>query len=259
MTEDEPVRMHDMRSRAEAFGAVAEDYDRYRPSYPDALMDDLVAGRPTNALDVGCGTGKAARLLAARGVDVLGVEIDEDMAMVARRSGVLVEVGSFETWDPRGRTFDLVVSGQAWHWIDPALGVPKVAGLLRPGATLALFWNTVSMDEATRDLLRAAYARVAPDMAAVGRHLDEDSDPQYAADLRDSGLFRSVDLRKYTWQRDYSSTEYVHLTQTYSDHVVRSQEERAALTEAIGAAIDAAGGTLSARYTTLAIVALAPR
>ena len=55
------------RSRAESFGSVAEQYDRYRPSYPAALIDDLVAPRPADVLDVGCGTGKAAVLLAARG------------------------------------------------------------------------------------------------------------------------------------------------------------------------------------------------
>src|SRR5690349_21277834 len=108
---EDSVRMHDQRHRAEVFGSAAEAYDEYRPSYPDALIDDLVAAGPARALDIGCGTGKAGRLLAARGVEVLGVEIDEDMAEVARRSGLEVEVGSFETWEPAGRTFDLAVSG----------------------------------------------------------------------------------------------------------------------------------------------------
>ena len=71
-------------------------------------------------LDVGCGTGKVARGLLARGLDVLGVELDPRMAALARAHGVEVEVAAFEDWDDRGRTFDLITFGDAWHWIDPA-------------------------------------------------------------------------------------------------------------------------------------------
>ena len=38
----------------------------------------------------------------ARGVPVLGIEIDERMADVARGHGVAVEVAAFETWDAAG-------------------------------------------------------------------------------------------------------------------------------------------------------------
>ena len=255
----DPERMHGMRERAESFGAVADEYERYRPSYPDALIDDLVATRPANALDIGCGTGKAARLLAARGVDVLGVEIDADMAGVARRSGVPVEVAAFEQWDAAGRTFDLVVSGQAWHWIDPSAGVPKVAALLRPGAVLALFWNAIRIEESTRELLRETYARIAPDVLPTGRELDEDGEPPFARDLRESDLFASVELRKYPWERVYTAAEYARLVQTYSDHVVLPVEQREALSRALVTALDEAGGVVTARYVTLAIVALARR
>jgi len=247
--------MHDQRHRAEVFGSAAEAYDRYRPSYPDALIDDLVAPHPTRALDIGCGTGKAGRLLAARGVQVLGVEIDEDMAEVARRSGLEVEVGAFESWDPAGRTFDLAVSGQAWHWIDPALGVPKLAALLRPGAQLALFWNAVRLDPSTRELLREVYARVAPEASALGRQLDDTQDPPYARDLRASGLFASVELRKYPWTRTYPAEEYVRMVSTYSDHLILPAVRRAELANEVTAALEAAGGSVVANYVTLAIVA----
>ena len=76
------------RSRAESFGDIAEAYDRARPSYPPALFDDLLADGARTVLDVGCGTGIVAALLAARGCDVLGVEVDERMAQVARAKGI---------------------------------------------------------------------------------------------------------------------------------------------------------------------------
>ena len=94
--------LHRDRGRAGSFGSVAEQYDRYRPGYPVALIDDLAALRPATVLDVGCGTGKAAVALAGRGLAVLGVEPDERMAEVARGHGVEVQVTRSRTTTPRG-------------------------------------------------------------------------------------------------------------------------------------------------------------
>jgi len=135
---------------------------RSRPSYPSALIDRLMSDRPAHVLDVGCGTGKAARLMAARGCDVLGVEPDGQMAAVAQAHGIRVEVATFEAWDPAGRRFDLVMSAQAWHWIDPAVGPKKAASLLSAGGSLALFGNRGQLDPAVqaamREVLRPACA-----------------------------------------------------------------------------------------------------
>src|ERR1700730_7980841 len=68
------AKHHENRRRAESFGEEAERYDRARPSYPAALVDELLASKPARVLDVGCGTGKVARLFLARAGAVLGVE-----------------------------------------------------------------------------------------------------------------------------------------------------------------------------------------
>jgi SAM-dependent methyltransferase len=121
------------RRRASSFGDDAEQYDRVRPSYPSALIDQLMTERPATVLDVGCGTGITSRLFEARGCDVLGLEPDARMASVARRQGTAVEGGTFEHWDAGSRRFDLLIAGQAWHWVDPHLGASKAAEVLHPG------------------------------------------------------------------------------------------------------------------------------
>src|SRR4051794_21607664 len=68
--------MHEQRRRAASFGSVAQAYDRFRSGYPEALIDHLLADHPSSTLDVGCGTGKVAAAVAARGFRVVGVEPD---------------------------------------------------------------------------------------------------------------------------------------------------------------------------------------
>jgi SAM-dependent methyltransferase len=248
-------RVHTNRARAESFGAVAEAYDRVRPSYPPALIDDMLARGPADALDVGCGTGKAAQLLAERGVPVLGVEVDVRMAAVARTHGIAVEIGTFERWKAGGRRFDLIVSGQAWHWIDPDVGAAKAAALLRSGGLLAPFWNFSSIDAGLRARIDGAYARVAPQVTdrAVVRGGGPATIPPAADQLRRSGLFASVDLRHYPWERDYTRDEWLALIRTHSDHSTLPAGQLAALLDAVHEAIG--NRLVHARYVTQAIFA----
>ena len=125
---------------AESFGTDAEGYDRARPGYPAALVARIVAESPgLDVLDVGCGTGIAARQFQVAGCTVLGVEPDARMAGFARARGVAVEVATFEAWDPDGRRFDTVIAAQSWHWVDPVAGAAKAAQVLRPSGRLAIF------------------------------------------------------------------------------------------------------------------------
>jgi len=246
---DNPV--HTDRARAESFGSVAEQYERFRPSYPAALIDDLAGLNPADVLDVGCGTGKAARLLAERGLTVLGVEVDAQMAAVARRHGLEVEVASFEAWEARDRRFDLVTCGQAWHWVDPVVAIPKAAAVLRPGGTLALFWNYDELDVPTQAALDDVYRRWAPELqrsVVVGGN--RQTDRPHIDDLEASGLFASVETRTYRWERTYPRAEWVGMVQTHSDHLRLDPSRRAALLNGLDAAIDALGGTIASHYGT---------
>jgi len=76
---------HEARHLAESFGEDAARYDRARPSYPDALVQRIVAACPElHVLDVGIGTGIAARQFQAADCRILGVEVDSRMADLAR-------------------------------------------------------------------------------------------------------------------------------------------------------------------------------
>jgi SAM-dependent methyltransferase len=152
---------HQHRQVAESFGSDAERYDRARPSYPGALVERIVVASPgRDVLDVGCGTGIAARQFQAAGCRVFGVDPDERMAGLARQSGLEAEVATFEAWDPAGRAFDAVVAGQAWHWVDPVAGAAKAAQVLQPGGRLAVFWNAFQPPPGLGEAFAGVYRRV---------------------------------------------------------------------------------------------------
>jgi SAM-dependent methyltransferase len=250
--------MFEDRSRAESFGAVAELYDRARPTYPPALVDALVADRPRRVLDVGCGTGIAGALLAARGCDVLGVEIDPRMAAVARGKGLEVEIAPFESWDERDRSFDLVICGQAWHWIDPRAGAVKAAQVLSTGGGVGLFWNFGRLPADVGERLAAIYDRLAPDLrgfpAIPDSHGGRVGDTETA--LAESGRLKSVEVLRFPWSERYSTERWREYLTTNSNHQALAGSRLDGLLAAVGEAIDAVGGSFEMTYETTLVRAL---
>ena len=214
--------MHLERARAESFGNVAESYDRYRPDVPDALIEDLIARKPTRALDIGTGTGKVAVALAKRGLDVMGVEVDSRMAKVARDRGITVEIAKFEDWEDEGRRFDLVTCGDAWHWIDPKRGAEKVASVLRAGGTMAQFWNCLHLEDSVIAAVESVYREHAPTANLYGRLpalTREQYFPLTSADYFPAGdAFPSVETKTYEWTKVFELDDWIHFLATVSDH-----------------------------------------
>jgi SAM-dependent methyltransferase len=254
---------HRARAVAESFGVDAERYDRTRPRYPQELIDAVVAGSPgTDMLDVGCGTGIAARQLRDAGCRVLGVEPDPRMAEVARRHGLTVEEGTFEEWDPSGRTFAAVVAGQAWHWIDPVAGAARAAGVLRPGGRLTVFWNVTLPPPDVAQAFAAVYQRVLPDAPAGAFLATSGTDDPYgplcekASDgIRQAGGFGEPQRWRFDREQHYSREQWLDLVPTMGGHTLLPPPVLDELLAGFGAAVDAAGGGFTMVQQAVAVTA----
>jgi SAM-dependent methyltransferase len=179
------------------------------------------------------------------------------MAEIARSHGIDVEVAAFEDWDPAARTFDRIVSAQAWHWLDLPASTAKAASLLRPGGRLCLMWSAGCHPDDLADALADIYARLFPNVGSPGFG--------YAASRpadRRSGLTEVHEAiaakpnlgpateEWFPWTREYNTTQWLDVLLSRSDHAALDPPARKRLFDAIAAAIGAHGGSFLMDFET---------
>jgi MOSC domain-containing protein YiiM/SAM-dependent methyltransferase len=132
---------------AKGFAAGVEAYERGRPEHSgesvELLARELGFGAGSRVVDLGAGTGKLARQLVARGVDVVAVEpIAEMRATLARvLPGLEALAGTAEDLPLENHSVDAVLVAQAFHWFDGVRALSEIRRVLRPGGGLGLIWQ----------------------------------------------------------------------------------------------------------------------
>lgn len=237
----------------ETFDAVAGEYEKYRPVYPQELFQDLIdyAGVNPSAdiLEIGCGTGQATSGLVERGFTrITCVELGGQLAKIASEkfqayADVNVIHSSFEDWHGEERSYDLAISATAFHFIEPQYGYRKVSRLLRAGGAIGFFWTVhVPLYDQVHDEIRAIYQRYAP-------HLDDRQKAQPTEVIAErkrlteqSGFFHDVTVKEYRSMATYSSDDYISLLNTHSKHQQLSEPIRNQLFHEMKQTIDERGG-----------------
>ncbi|GAA3802823.1 class I SAM-dependent methyltransferase [Streptomyces phyllanthi] len=251
----------------DTFNEAAELYDRARPRYPRALVEELAGqvglGPGTRVLEIAPGTGQLTVPLADSGCHLTAVELGPALAEVARRNlrpfpHARVEVADFEQWPLPVEPFDLVVCATAFHWLDPAVRVPKVGRALRPGGMFALV-TTEHVRGGTVDFFARAqecYERWDPATPPGLRLQDE------AEIVTDTGELAEWDgLRSYRCTREvtYTTQEYIDVLLTYSGHRALDAASREGLLGCIRDLIDTRhGGRITKCYLHELITARRP-
>ena len=193
------LSQHDPTGR---FSGLADLYAKHRPGYPAAALDFVVRrcglGGTTVLADVGCGTGISARLFAARGVPVIGVEPNDEMRAQAIQTPAPPGAPAPEYRPGRAEATGLpdgaaaaVLAAQAFHWFDAPAALREFHRILRPGGWAVLLWNERDED----DPFTAAYGAVlrgAPEAAAV-----EGPRGRAGTALLDSPLFQEAECVRF--------------------------------------------------------------
>ena len=177
------------------FSNRADDYVRYRPTYPpeavDAILDGLGPPGRLVAADVGAGTGISARLLGDRGVRVIAVEPGEAMRRAAApHPNVVWAAGRAEATGLAGQAVDLVLCAQSFHWFRTAGALSEFARILKERRRLAIIWNRRSTSDPLTAGYRQAIVEVGGETAAESRTFDPTV-------MSGSGLFSAPERKSF--------------------------------------------------------------
>jgi ubiquinone/menaquinone biosynthesis C-methylase UbiE len=166
------------REYGKVFDAVAAEYDRSRPAYPDELVDHACRvagiGGGDRVLEVGCGTGQLTRSLVTRDLRVTALEPGRQLLSLIEQKlggepGMEFVNARFEDAELPDGEFRAVFSAAAFQWIDPEVSWERAARLLAPGGTLALVQYCGLQEPrslADQESLLSALARIVPAIAA---------------------------------------------------------------------------------------------
>jgi len=148
----------------------------------------LVPAGAELVIELGAGTGKLTRAVAALGVRVVAVEPDPRMLDVLRGLGLEGVEGSAEAIPLGDGVADAVVAGSSLHWFELELALPEIHRVLRPGGRFGFGWNhRDDRHPAIARMGEAVYAAQARTRGPRWRSRD------WPAELTATGLFRDVE------------------------------------------------------------------
>ena len=214
--------------RAASFARVADAYERARPGYPADAVLWLAGETPCDVVDLGAGTGKLTRSLAALRHHVVGVEPLAEMLDQLRTAvpDATAVVGSAESMPLPDASVDVVVCAQAFHWFDPGPSLAEMARVLRPGGRIALVWNV--RDERVPWVDEMSDAMVG--RTGVDRH---------SGAIERSGLYGEVERTRFEHSQDVDREALRELVLSRSYCAVLPEEQRAPILGRVDALFDA--------------------
>jgi ubiquinone/menaquinone biosynthesis C-methylase UbiE len=238
-----------LRARqAASFDRAADVYERARPEYPEDAVDWLIPPDAKTVLDLGAGTGKLTRALAARGLDVIAVDPSPKMLAQLSNSlpGAVVHEGTAEDIPIADASVDAVFAAQAWHWVDQDVALPSVARVLKPGGTLGLVWNI--RDESTpwvkrlSEIVHSSNAEIFVEEGKIKR-----------------GPFGEIETAEFSWAQEFDRSRLIELVRSRSYFITAPEAERTRILVEVNKLVDTDPELAAADHWTMPYVTRAFR
>lgn len=165
-----------MTDSTQRFSDRVDNYVKYRPGYPSALVQVLLqkisSGTGDVAADVGSGTGIFTRLLLDQGLRVFAIEPNTNMREVAET--LFTGHPHFTSVDApaertglAGNSIDLITAAQAFHWFNNLETKAEFRRILKPKGTLALIWNKRDINQPFQQSYDAILRAYVPEYGVV--------------------------------------------------------------------------------------------
>ena len=254
--------MAESNALSRQFDDAAQLYDEVRPRYPEEIVEHIIAFAALPAhgriIEVGCGTGQITLPFAKRGYTMVALDQGDQLAALAGQHcqpypQVRVVPCAFEAWQDTAGSYDLFLSAQAFHWIEPQYGITRAAELLKTGGAIALVWTLDrSQGSAFWQATQPIYDTYNPVTSGARPQTGHET---YGPALRTSRQFVDVRAVRHAWTKRYSGEEYLKLLWTFSDHRAMPEPNRSRFFEDISRVIARMGGEVIRSYESLALLA----
>ncbi len=206
------------------FTGKADLYEKFRPSYPDELIDFLYENARCEAVaDIGAGTGKFTRCLLKKPWQVTAVEPNADMrGKLAEIGGITVVNALAEDTGLADNSVGLVTAAQAFHWFDRKKFSAECKRILCDGGKLAVVWNDFVKEglAARQSELCEKYSIELQIKKAAG----DDSYKRESDELLRGKYFKSVEVAEYTGERVFDRESFIGETLSRS-HAPRKGQQ----------------------------------
>lgn len=248
------------------FNTVAEDYDKWRPTYVPELYKDIFTYKPinqlSNVLEIGIGTGQATLPILETGCKLIAVELGENLVEITRQKfssydNFSVITGAFQNYESNDNFYDLIYSASAFHWIPEEIGYSKVYKLLKSGGVFARFadhpYYSKNGQEALWDDIEKVYEEYMPDSkpSPSPGPLPEYTEVNAINRTNIALKYGFVDIAHKLYYRTitYSANDYINRIAIQNDKIALEKSIRDKLFIGIKTAIDNHGGTITSYET----------
>jgi SAM-dependent methyltransferase len=234
------------------FGAHADAYERARPAWPEEVARWLVPDGAQLVVELGAGTGKLTRAVAALGSRVVAVEPDPRMLAVLRGLDLEGVEGSAEAIPFDDGAADGVVAGSSVHWFELDEALREIHRILRSGGRFGFGWNH-------RDDRHPAIERMSETVYAAQRRLRTPRwrTRDWAGELVASGLFRDVEQELFEHLHELPREALNDHLMSYSGVAALPDQERSRVLADVAELLDSdpsvsRGGTLRLPFVVAA-------
>ncbi|MEL6866684.1 MAG: class I SAM-dependent methyltransferase [Bacteroidota bacterium] len=167
-----------MKSTQDHFSRQAATYKKYRPHYPSALFDELLAwpSHRQSCWDCGTGNGQVAQVLAQHFDQVYATDISQKQVdQAVAKENISYRVERAEQTSFADDQFDLITVAQAIHWFDFDAFNREVRRVAKPGGILAVWGYGLLRVEPEIDRLIDQFYEdvVGPYWPAERQHIDQ--------------------------------------------------------------------------------------
>ena len=203
------------RRLGKVFKKSSFDYHNSRKGYPNQLFLDIVKisgiNKKSEVLDIGCGSGLSTLPITKKGYSITGIDPSKELIKIARKNAIKGRpeyiLAAFEKYKFKENYFDLIISGQAFHWLDEKVAYKKCFNILKKNGYLAIFgkFNDYKKSIFLQEL-REIYMKHCKYYPQGLYHDDYAS--HYVKEIEKTSLFTKIISKQYRHYLKYSLKDY---------------------------------------------------